>query len=253
MESKPQSIKEKLKPIIDKTNKQPTIVNDASKFVVVTYWWGKGNLNANTARPCMFFYEDIIKKSTKFFLSLINSSVRNKSEDKIAQTIKLIFNSYKKGKNTNAYEQLITRFARSYTNTIYEYCKIDVNIPLEKKDEMALAFLEKLKQPSETSGKSKTPSDYEYRTMDYIKIILRLIIKYAMLMNENQIIKLFIINKSISNLKQEFEKISKNSDYNAEEYENIKQQQKKIELQKKDTNAEIMMNLKKKNTSTRRR
>ena len=124
MESKPQSIKEKLKPIIDKTNKQPTIVNDASKFVVVTYWWGKGNLNANTARPCMFFYEDIIKKSTKFFLSLINSSVRNKSEDKIAQTIKLIFNSYKKGKNTNAYEQLITRVARSYTNTIYEYCKI---------------------------------------------------------------------------------------------------------------------------------
>jgi len=30
----------------------PKIVNEASKFVVVTYWWGRGNLNKNTQRPC---------------------------------------------------------------------------------------------------------------------------------------------------------------------------------------------------------
>jgi hypothetical protein len=31
---------------------KPTIVNSKSNFVVVTYWWGRGNLNKNTQRPC---------------------------------------------------------------------------------------------------------------------------------------------------------------------------------------------------------
>jgi len=31
---------------------KPHIVNPKSKFVVVTYWWGRGNLNKNTQRPC---------------------------------------------------------------------------------------------------------------------------------------------------------------------------------------------------------
>lgn len=31
---------------------KPTIVNESSNFVVITYWWGRGNLNKNTQRPC---------------------------------------------------------------------------------------------------------------------------------------------------------------------------------------------------------
>jgi len=31
---------------------RPNITNSKSKFVVVTYWWGRGNLNKNTQRPC---------------------------------------------------------------------------------------------------------------------------------------------------------------------------------------------------------
>lgn len=30
----------------------PKIVNEESNFVVITYWWGRGNLNKNTQRPC---------------------------------------------------------------------------------------------------------------------------------------------------------------------------------------------------------
>jgi len=30
----------------------PTILNPESKFVVVTYWWGRGVVNVNTGRPC---------------------------------------------------------------------------------------------------------------------------------------------------------------------------------------------------------
>ena len=38
------------------------IINPASDFVVVTYWWGRGNDNKNTARPCLEFYERILMK-----------------------------------------------------------------------------------------------------------------------------------------------------------------------------------------------
>lgn len=33
-------------------NLKPNIINESSKFVVVTYWWGRGNLNKNMQRPC---------------------------------------------------------------------------------------------------------------------------------------------------------------------------------------------------------
>ena len=34
------------------TSLVPTIINKDSKFVVVTYWWGRGNLNKNMQQPC---------------------------------------------------------------------------------------------------------------------------------------------------------------------------------------------------------
>ncbi len=44
----------------DETVYTPTIVNEKSNFVVVTYWWGDENKNKNYARPCPQFYEDIM-------------------------------------------------------------------------------------------------------------------------------------------------------------------------------------------------
>ena len=37
--------------LVSDQKKDPTIVNPDSKFVVVTYWWGRGNDNQNIARP----------------------------------------------------------------------------------------------------------------------------------------------------------------------------------------------------------
>ena len=58
-----------LKNIVESVDKKPTIVNPDSKFVVVTYWWGHGNVNNNIARPCIIFYEDFIDR-------LINSIIK---------------------------------------------------------------------------------------------------------------------------------------------------------------------------------
>ena len=38
--------------LINETELKPTFVNPASKFVVITYWWGKNNLNKNLQNPC---------------------------------------------------------------------------------------------------------------------------------------------------------------------------------------------------------
>jgi hypothetical protein len=40
---------------------KPTIVNDKSNFVVVTYWWGRGNINKNTQSPCPETLEEIVE------------------------------------------------------------------------------------------------------------------------------------------------------------------------------------------------
>jgi hypothetical protein len=47
----------------------PTIINENSNFVVITYWWGRGNLNKNTQRPCpedLEPGEQLTKKPIKF-------------------------------------------------------------------------------------------------------------------------------------------------------------------------------------------
>lgn len=38
--------------IINDTPAKPVIINQSSNFVVCTYWWGRGRLNANLQRPC---------------------------------------------------------------------------------------------------------------------------------------------------------------------------------------------------------
>ena len=42
----------KAEEIINSRILEPTIVNPDSNFVVVTYWWGRGNINRNYSRPC---------------------------------------------------------------------------------------------------------------------------------------------------------------------------------------------------------
>ena len=49
--------------LVETTPISPVIVNPASNFVVVTYWWGTGNLNRNLQRPCPEDIMDPIKES----------------------------------------------------------------------------------------------------------------------------------------------------------------------------------------------
>lgn len=55
--------------IIDSKKLTPIINNSKSKFVIITYWWGRGNTNKNTQRPCpdeIKSESEITKKGIKF-------------------------------------------------------------------------------------------------------------------------------------------------------------------------------------------
>lgn len=60
----------RIKEIIDAKSMIPKIVNEESKFVIITYWWGNENLNYNTARPCTIFFEGLIFKAISLYSRL---------------------------------------------------------------------------------------------------------------------------------------------------------------------------------------
>lgn len=53
---------------------KPIIINKNSNFVVITYWWGRGNKNKNTQRPCPedFCEGDIITTKPKTYNKMID-------------------------------------------------------------------------------------------------------------------------------------------------------------------------------------
>jgi len=222
--------------IINKTDKNPTIVNDKSNFVVVTYWWGRGNLNQNTARPCISFYEDIIRKTQKNFINNIHTFTKDiENKDSIPTIITNIFKSYKEDKKNYSYIKIISKSATSYMDSIYEFCNINSRLSEEIKYQKAIETLEKYKKIN------KTPENFEVKNQKYVETILFLIIKYAILINEKEIIQLYLINNEIKELEHEFTKIQI---HDASELEKIKMKIKETKELKKNINNNIKTNLK---------
>ena len=55
---------------------QPIIRNPDSKFVVITYWWGRGKPNKNTQRPCPYEVEESIDEEIEAALLEDSGSFR---------------------------------------------------------------------------------------------------------------------------------------------------------------------------------
>jgi hypothetical protein len=123
---------ETLANIINTKNGSPTIVNEQSSFVVVTYWWGRNIDNANTARPCIGFYEDLLNSFNKYINNLINTTIKTKKikKDDYSTAIEKIYKnvySYLNNETRNSYSELdkiIDRFSSMYMNGIYDYCDV---------------------------------------------------------------------------------------------------------------------------------
>ena len=109
----------KLRNIIEKKVITPTIINEDSNFVVVTYWWGRDVKNQNTSRPCISFFEDIFKKLQKMCLENLGTN-RDKRDIQIYHNLENIME-----------KQLDKTFidinAREYLDMIFEQLDLPGN------------------------------------------------------------------------------------------------------------------------------
>jgi hypothetical protein len=146
---------------------------------VVTYWWGRGNLNNNTARPCISFYEDFINRITKAVLDLLIAA-DNKSPEALADAkaeLEYLVTTKK------WFGKVISRKSNEYMNQIYEYLGLRSIDP--KKLEQSLQKLEKLKEIN------KTPRDFEFKEESDIFFYMLFIAREFVKLNKENIIKLF--------------------------------------------------------------
>jgi hypothetical protein len=189
-----------LNDIISKTNDSPNIINNNSNFVVITYWWGRGNLNNNTARPCVSYYEDFFKRVVKICTNSIGS-INKINPDKIISFKENLENIV----DLREFTDMLKRKTNEYLMNIYSYAGIMENS--SDKYQQALQFLEKLKLTG------KTPQNYEFKNTEYIFIILYFISKEFIKINKQNIIDLYQNNSDIDDLKALFLNKDKNIDY----------------------------------------
>jgi len=188
--------KTRLKGIIAKTSNQPTIVNESSRFVVATYWWGRGNFNANTARPCMFFYETFVDKVIKyvirFFVELHSSS---QTKINISGPDEVLENFLEHVKRTKSYRNVIANITRDYYYELYQ----DIGLRDMKDPEIftkAGQIIETMKQ------KNETPSEYTLRPendaeQDFFDIGLEII-----RLNKQEIFDIFVTGNQVNTIKK---------------------------------------------------
>lgn len=76
---------------VDDIKLNPVILNEKSSFVVITYWWGRGNINRNLQTPCPYQIDDAakrgvtlrIKKQGKRYDEMIDEWVENMKKHKL--------------------------------------------------------------------------------------------------------------------------------------------------------------------------
>ena len=238
-----------LQQIIENTAKQPTIVNEASKYVVVTYWWGRGNLNQNTARPCIFFYENMIKTAIKKMVNYIDYATKEikttstETGPQLDNLLNVTIHKIVNGKyNSPDFQKFIQKKTTDYLGMIYEYCKLDPKDP--DLDNKSMIYLEKLKQTNQT------PSTYEYKDKDYVGKMFLKIINQVFVICLQEIITVYKLDNKIADLKASFLKLKteQTEKLSLEQTASFKEQIKQFEAENIAVFASINQKLRTKQT-----
>lgn len=184
--------------IINKTNKKPTITNENSNFVVITYWWGRGNWNGNTARPCISFFEEItnvvIKYTINFILTLFKEKVIKKNYNEIINNIVNHISL------TSSFNNIVEKYSRAYQNIMYD----DLKIYIDKDQALRKSKLEEIIKEYKKNGKTnpefmvdpeKIKSDMKEIMLKIIDINKQLIFDNFLLKKHNNTLKDFYMNE----------------------------------------------------------
>ena len=191
---------EELTRIVGSAVMSPTIVNQKSNFVVVTYWWGRGNQNRNTARPCISDYEKIMDVLKKLCLKTYHTNKLKKSDN----LVNLVLN------NANHFNNTVKHISRVYLNSVREHLKM---LPLDypsfsqpvnnkydsknpKKDWEMIRIIELLKK------NKKVPEHYTYRNLEECIEVFRPILILMLILMEPFIQQFIYLDLQIARLKR---------------------------------------------------
>ena len=180
-----------LKSIIQKKHIKPTIINEKSNFVVSTYWWGHGNFNQNTARPCTIFYEQIFAKIQQLCVEYLIMKKSTSSIEKLSKSLENTITSM------DEFKKIIENKSKGYNNMIFEDLGIDFND--ENRHTKAKNILER-------KTNKKVPEGFTYKNKELTQEILTLImVEFISLIKEN-IINIVLNTTRLKELKKIFTK-----------------------------------------------
>ena len=174
-----------LKSIIKKKHIKPTIINKDSNFVVSTYWWGSGNFNQNTARPCIIYYENFFKKLQRLCVEYLTMK-KSTSIEKLSNNLDTIT-------SIEEFTTLIGDRANEYNNMIFEYLGIDNND--KNKDNKAKTILER-------KTNKTVPEGFMYRNNESTRQILTLFAIEFMSFTKENIVNIILIRSKLIDLKK---------------------------------------------------
>lgn len=148
--------------IINNNKHNPNIINADSKFVIITYWWGKNVENLNTARPYVSFYETIISVFIKAGIHIL-SNIYNKPKFNLIKTSnKLLL-------------KLTTKFWRQLSKAyIYDMCRtLNIEFNIFDRDIKIIQKIETLKK------QGRCRPDFYFKTdLELQYIIFNLFIRF---------------------------------------------------------------------------
>jgi hypothetical protein len=185
----------KLRDIIEKKEIKPTIINEDSNFVVVTYWWGRNVNNQNTSRPCISFFEVMFAQLQKQCVKILGTSTPQLTIDSIYNRLEEIM------RNLDLFKiRLIEHNAKSYTEMIFEQLELS---PKEvDRYNKAVALIEKRKETN------KTPQDFELKDIEQVKTLLLMIILESITLLKENFKKVYDINAEVTIMKARLNYVS---------------------------------------------
>lgn len=199
--------------IITKSHKSPTIVNANSNFVVVTYWWGRGNINGNTARPCVFFWETLfdkfIRNFTMKYFHTVSESRRRQGQgtgrgrglgrDQDTEHIRVTDMDQLLGTLTRVLSQLsifnaeFDKKANSYLHLVAEsYGLLHIKDKAARRHALEIKYQEEFERPLPTKKEI---------SRDFKEVVLHIIHE-----NRKLIYQLFLLQKDLNSLESMYKR-----------------------------------------------
>ena len=226
----------RLRDIIEGKDIKPTIINEDSNFVVVTYWWGRNVNNQNTSRPCISFFETMFIQLQKLCIKALgtvdsdrNSSLKlNKVKPLTVQDIFLQLEQIMQ-KLDLFNIRLIDKNAQAYTEMIYEQLGLSPNET--DRYNKAVVILEKRKELN------KTPNDFELKDKEQVKKFLMMIMLEAIRLLKVRFLSIYDTNLKITTMKSRF--LSKENPLTPEEKKTILREQVTLKNQLASDKTEI--------------